>query len=129
ATRAQDWHEALEHLLVRMAGRPEDLFRRMSKAKLSFGNRVHCPFLRPLFLSPEDEQRVRGVADTVAELGERVVVAALADKHVFDQLHLREEEERLARIHVDFGPASTASRLDALLLPGSVKFAGFNGEW
>ena len=127
-TLAEDWHEILEPLLLRMPGLPEDLFRRMRKAKLTFGNRVHCPFLRPFFLSPEDEQRVRGVAETVAELGERVVVAALADKHVFDQLHLREEEERLARIHVDFGPASTASRLDAFLLPDSLKFAEYNGE-
>lgn len=111
-----------------MPGLPQDLFRRMRKAKLTFGDRVHCPFLRPFFLSPEDEERVRKVAETIAELGERVVVAALSDKHIFAQLHLREEEERLARIPVGFGPASTASRLDAFLLPDSLKFAEYNGE-
>ena len=111
-----------------MPGLPEDLFRRMRRANLTFGDRVHCPFLRPFFLSPEDEERVRTVAETIAELGERVVVAALDDKHLFAQLHLREEEERLARIPVRFGPASTASRLDAFLLPDSLKFAEYNGE-
>ena len=111
-----------------MPGLPEDLFRRMRKAKLTFGDRVHCPFLRPFFLSPQDEQRVRTVAETVAELGERVVIAALDDRHIFGQLHLKDEEERLARIHVGYGPASTASRLDAFLLPDSLKFAEYNGE-
>ena len=100
----------------------------MRKAKLTFGDRVHCPFLRPFFLSPEDEARVRTVAETIAELGERVISAALNDKHLFAQLHLREEEERLARIPTGYGPASTASRLDAFLLPDSLKFAEYNGE-
>ena len=125
---AEEWHEILKPMLLRMPGLPEDLFRRMRRANLTFGDRVHCPFLRPFFLSPEDEERVRTVAETIAELGERVVVAALDDKHLFAQLHLREEEERLARIHVGFGPASTASRLDAFLLPDSLKFAEYNGE-
>ena len=111
-----------------MPGLPENLFRRMRMAKLTFGDRVHCPFLRPFFLSPEDEERVRTVAETIAELGERVVIAALDDQHIFAQLHLREEEERLARIQVGYGPASTASRLDAFLLPDSLKFAEYNGE-
>jgi len=111
-----------------MPGLPEDLFRRMRRANLTFGDRVHCPFLRPFFLSPEDEARVCSVAETIAELGERVVVAAMENRHIFDQLHLREEEERLARIPVGFGPASTASRLDAFLLPDSLKFAEYNGE-
>ena len=41
-------------------------------AKLTFGRRVHCPFLRPYFLSPADEQRVRHVAETMAAVAERV---------------------------------------------------------
>jgi hypothetical protein len=125
---AEDWHEILKAILLRVPALPEELFKRMRKAKLTFGDRVHCPFLRPFFLSPEDEARVRTVAETIAELGERVVLAALSDKQLFVQLHLREEEERLARIPVGYGPASTASRLDAFLLPDSLKFAEYNGE-
>ena len=125
---AEEWHEILKPMLLRMPGLPEDLFRRLRRSNLTFGDRVHCPFLRPFFLTPEDEARVRTVAETIAELGERVVVAALDDKHLFAQFHLREEEERLARIPAGFGPASTASRLDAFLLPDSLKFAEYNGE-
>jgi hypothetical protein len=125
---ADEWHEILKAILLRVPALPEELFKRMRKAKLTFGDRLNCPFLRPFFLSPEDEARVRTVAETIAELGERVVLAALSDKPLFAQLHLREEEERLARIPVGYGPASTASRLDAFLLPDSLKFAEYNGE-
>ncbi len=125
---AEDWHSLLKTTLLRVPALPEDLFKRMRKAKLTFGDRVHCPFLRPFFLSPGDEERVRIVAETIADLGERVATTALDHKDLFAQLHLREEEERLARIPTGYGRASTASRLDAFLLPDSLKFAEYNGE-
>jgi len=125
---ADHWHEILKATLLRVPTLPDDLSKRMRKANLTFGDRVHCPFLRPFFLSPDDEQRVRHVAETIAELGERVAAAALADKHLLAQLNLRPEEERLARLHAVYGRASTASRLDAFLLPDSLKFAEYNAE-
>ena len=125
---AEQWHEMLRATLLRLPALPQNLFERMRKARLTFGDRVHCPFLRPFFLSPEDEQRVRIIAETVAELGERVASAALTDKQLLEQLHLRPEEERLARLHPEYGRACTASRLDAFLLPDSLKFAEYNGE-
>ena len=125
---AEEWNELLKAYLVRVPGLAQDLFKKMRKAKLTFGDRVHCPFLRPFFLSPEDDARVRTVAETIADLGERVAMAALDDKHLFAQLHLREEEERLARLPTGYGRVSTASRLDAFLLPESLKFAEYNGE-
>src|SRR5258708_17307701 len=82
----------------------------------------------PVFSFSEDEERVRTVAETIADLGERITSAALDDKHLFAQFHLREEEERLARIRTGYGRASTAARLDTFLLPDSLKFAEYNGE-
>ena len=46
--------------------------RRMRERKLTFGDRVHCPFLRPFFLTGSDEARIRAAAETIAALGERV---------------------------------------------------------
>src|ERR1700719_5070131 len=125
---ADEWTDILKATLLRVPALPEHLFKRLRRAKLTFGDRVHCPFLRPFFLSPEDEERVRAVAETIADLGERVVAAALEDSNLFAQLHLRPEEERLVRLPAGYGPASTASRLDAFLLPDSLKFAEYNGE-
>ena len=125
---AEHWHALLRPQLSKSREFTERFYARLRAEKLTFGNRVHCPFLRPFFLSPEDEARVRAVAEKMAELGERVAAAALDDQALFNQFHLRESEERLARMHTGYGPASTASRLDAFLLPDSLKFAEYNGE-
>src|SRR5258708_1791386 len=124
----EEWQGILKATLLRVPAPPEELVKRMRKARLTFGDRVHCPFLRPFFLSPEDEERVRTIAETIADLGERITSTALDDKHLFAQLHLREEEERLTRIPTGYGRASTASRLDAFFLPDSPQFAEYNGE-
>ncbi len=77
---AEHWREALLPALGNSPHFAEQFFDRLRAAKLTFGDRVHCPFLRPFFLSPEDEQRVRIVAEAIAALGERVVAAALEDR-------------------------------------------------
>jgi hypothetical protein len=100
----------------------------MRARKLTFGTRVHCPFLRPFFLSSSDEARMRLAAETIASLGERVVNAALSSPSVFDQLGMNEAETRLARIEPGYATSSTASRLDAFLLPDSLHFAEYNAE-
>jgi hypothetical protein len=122
------WDSILKPALEKSPAFVEEFASRLRASKLVFGDRVHCPFLRPFFLSPEDEKRVRVVAETIAKLGERVAAAALEDKNLFAQFHLRPEEERLVRLPVSYGLASTASRLDAFLLPDSLKFAEYNGE-
>jgi hypothetical protein len=125
---ANDWDAQLRAELQRSAKFTENFYERLRNSKLTFGDRVHCPFLRPFFLSPDDETRVRNVAETMAELGERVVGAAMRDHALLDQFHLRNAELRLVQTGSHTGPASTASRLDAFLLPDSLKFAEYNGE-
>jgi len=125
---AEQWHKLLKVKLHSSPKFTEHFYAQLHAAKLTFGNRVHCPFLRPFFLSPEDEHRVRVVAETMAQLAERVADAAMKDAALLAQFHLRDEELRLLRIGKIAGPASTASRLDAFLLPESLKFAEYNGE-
>jgi uncharacterized circularly permuted ATP-grasp superfamily protein len=125
---AAAWNELLEVQLKKSPDFPRKFLDQLRAAKMTFGDRVHCPFLRPFFLSPADELLVREVSETIATLGERVVTAALDDKSLFAQFHLRPEEERLARLSGGYGLASTASRLDAFLLPDSLKFAEYNAE-
>jgi hypothetical protein len=125
---AELWHKLLKQELAQSPRFTEEFYGQLRAAKLTFGNRVHCPFLRPFFLSPEDEQRVRVVAERMAEFGERVANSALADAALLGQLHLREAELRLIRLGKPHGFASTASRLDSFLLPEMLKFAEYNGE-
>jgi uncharacterized circularly permuted ATP-grasp superfamily protein len=122
------WNELLRPLLEESPDFPKKFLKELQDAKLTFGNRVHCPFLRPFFLSPQDEAQVRHATETLARLGERLASSALEDNSLFSQFHLRPEEERLVRLPAGGGPASTASRVDAFLLPESLKFTEYNGE-
>jgi len=106
----------------------EALSATMRAERLTFGDRVHCPFLRPLFLTHEDEARVREFAEALAVMGERVVAAAMAAPTLLDELGLRPEERSLVAIEPGYTRASTSSRLDAFLLPDSLQAAEYNAE-
>lgn len=122
------WHE-----LVRTSGAdsPEacdSLAAAMRARRLTFGDRIHCPFLRPFFLSAADEARIRNASETLAALGERVARLAIDSPRLFHALGVTGAEERLIRIDPGYPTASTASRLDAFLLPDSLRFAEYNAE-
>jgi uncharacterized circularly permuted ATP-grasp superfamily protein len=122
------WHALLGPSVAATPKFCADFAASMRARKLTFGDRVHCPFLRPFFLTSGDEARIRHAAETIAALGERVVAAALESPAVFDQLGMSEAETRLARIEPGYAVASTASRVDAFLLPDSLHFAEYNAE-
>lgn len=122
------WDELLRPLLKKSPDLARNFLEEVRAAKLTFGKRVHCPFMRPVFLSPQDEERVRRVAETIAAIAERITAAALETVSLFEQFHLRPEEERLVRLNGGYAPASAASRLDAFLLPESLQFTEYNGE-
>ena len=104
------------------------LSARMRERRLQFGDRVICPFLRPFFLDAADESRVRGVAEMLWTLGERVASVAAETPAMLADLALSDAEIRLARIDPGYATASTAARADAFILPGSLQFAEYNGE-
>ena len=101
---------------------------RMREQRLTFGGRLLCPFLRPFFLTRDDERRVVAAAETIWTLGERVAAAAMERADLFDELGLSEAEIRLVRIDPGYAMASTAARADAFLLPDSLQFAEYNAE-
>jgi Circularly permuted ATP-grasp type 2 len=125
---ASAWHSLLRPDVELTPAFAAELNSRMRAEKLTFGDRVHCPFLRPFFLTPQDERRVRHVAETIAVLGERVVKQSLLDPALLAQAALSPEEIRLAQIDPRYSTSSTASRLDAFLLPDSLQFAEYNAE-
>ena len=104
------------------------LAERMRERRLTFGGRLLCPFLRPFFLNPGDEARVRHAAETLWQLGERVAKAAAADPRMLEYLGLSEDEIRLTQIDPGYDVASTSARADAFILPDSLRFAEYNAE-
>jgi hypothetical protein len=84
--------------------------------------------LRPFFLSAADEARIREASERIAAIGERMAAAAMTDRTLLTGLGITDAEERLIRIDPGYERASTASRLDAFLLPDSLHFAEYNAE-
>lgn len=101
---------------------------RMRAGRLTFGGRLLCPFLRPFFLDAIDEARVARAAEALWRLGERLAAAAPGDPALMRALGMSDGEIALAAIDPGAGPASTAARADAFLLPESLEFAEYNGE-
>jgi len=75
---AEAWNQLLRHDVELAPAFSNELNARMRAERLTFGDRVHCPFIRPFFLTAADEQRVREIAEAIAGLGERVVKQSLA---------------------------------------------------
>ena len=123
-----DWHGLLRPGEERSPEYSLAFAASMRARKLTFGDRVHCPFLRPFFLSGSDEARIRRASETLAAIGERVAREAVTTRSLFDQLGVTESEERLVRIEPGYDTASTASRVDAFLLPDGLHFAEYNAE-
>src|SRR6185295_4099514 len=122
-TAIDHWHGLLEgEAAGPMCAR---LTARMRERRLRFGDRVICPFLRPFFLDAADETRVRGVAEMLWRLGERVAAEAIGTPQMLADLALSEDEIRLARIEPGYGTTSTAARADAFILPDSLQFAEY----
>jgi uncharacterized circularly permuted ATP-grasp superfamily protein len=102
--------------------------QRMHDARLVFGGRLSCPFLRPLFMDVRDEARQRAACEVIATVGERIIREAMADETLLADFGLSEAERALVRIDPGYEYASTASRLDSFLLPDSLMFAEYNAE-
>lgn len=125
---ASAWHALLRDGDELTPAFTRGLAAEMRARRLTFGDRVHCPFVRPFLLTEADEARMRVAAEVLAAAGERVVRASLESRTLFDELGMREGEARLARMDPGYRTASTASRLDAFLLPDSIHFAEYNAE-
>lgn len=102
--------------------------QRMRDARLVFGGRLSCPFLRPLFMGADDEARQRQACEVIAALGERIIREAMADDSLLAAFGLSDAERALVAIDPGYAYASTASRLDSFLLPDSLMFAEYNAE-
>ena len=122
------WHSLLRPEVELSEPFWAELSARMRGARLTFGERLNCPFLRPFFLTELEAARVTHASETIARVGEKVVAAAVHTPALLDAVGLTEAERTLVSYDPGYGCASTASRLDAFLLPDQLAFAEYNAE-
>lgn len=125
---AEVWSSLLREDVELTEGYWLELSRRMRDAHLIFGDRLSCPFLRPLFMSVADEARQRRACDVLATIGERMAREAPSDATLLEAFGLSDAERRLVAIEPGYAFASTASRVDTFLLSDSLMFAEYNAE-
>jgi len=122
------WHSLLRPAVELTPAYAETFTSELRARHLHFGDRIHCPFLRPFFLDEEQLALVTRVSETIARMGETLVAASTERPDLFDALALTDAERSLVAIEPGYQRASTASRLDSFILPGSLQFAEYNAE-
>ncbi len=99
---------------------------RLRAAKLTFGGRPLCPFLRPNFVSPAAYEQIRGVCRHIFQAVERVEKEL--GEALWDRVDLTPEERELVAVHPGYARSSPSARLDSFLTPSAYQFVELNAE-
>jgi len=128
ATRraADDYHALLRDDRALVEELEQRFFDRMRQAKLTFGGRVLCPFLRPNFVSPAVYEEIRGVCRGIFRAIEKV--EERLGPELWDRVDLTAEERELAAIDPGYRRSSPTSRLDSFITTSAYQFVELNAE-
>jgi hypothetical protein len=126
ARAAEDYDRLLRdekgHLQELQAG----LADRLRAARLTFGGRLLCPFLRPNFVSPAAYEQIRTVCRNIFQAVESV--EALLGPALWDRVDLTPAERELVAVHPGYARSSPTARLDSFLTPAAYQFVELNAE-
>lgn len=126
-SRAVDYYHKLLRDEKELRQELEELFfERMRHARLTFGGRVLCPFLRPNFVSPALYEQVRSVCRLIFGAVEKV------ERHLGEELWSRvdvtPEERELVALDPGYRRSSPTARLDSFVTPRSYQYVELNAE-
>jgi hypothetical protein len=123
---ADDYHRLLRDDRGLVQELEQRFFDRMREAKLTFGGRVLCPFLRPNFVSPAVYEEIRGVCRGIFRAIEKV--EARLGQELWDRVGLLPEERELAAVDPGYRRSSPTSRLDSFITTSAYQFVELNAE-
>jgi hypothetical protein len=103
-----------------------NLADRLRAAKLTFGGRLLCPFLRPNFVSPVAYEQIRTVCRHIFQAVEKV--QADLGEALWDRVDLTPAERELVAIDPGYARSSPSARLDSFLTPSAYQFVELNAE-
>jgi uncharacterized circularly permuted ATP-grasp superfamily protein len=126
ARATDDYHALLRDDEALVQELEEHFFERMRAAKLTFGGRVLCPFLRPNFVSPADYDEIRGVCRAIFAAVEKA--SRSLGRELWDRVDLTPEERELVAIEPGYARASPTARLDSFLTTDAYRFVELNAE-
>ncbi len=100
----------------------------LEEAKLIFGGRKLCPYLRPDFVLESDWKRVSAIGETIWGALQKVKDAAVEDENLLDELGVTEIEKDLISIDPKYKQVSPSARLDSFLVGDTYSYVELNGE-
>jgi hypothetical protein len=123
---ADDYHRLLRDETAFVEEMEARLFDRMRAAKLTFGDRVLCPFVRPAFITPADYADVKDVCRGILTAISKV--EATLGAGLWDRVDLTPDERELVAIDPGYRASSPSCRLDSFLTPSAYQFVELNAE-
>jgi uncharacterized circularly permuted ATP-grasp superfamily protein len=126
ARAADEYHALLRDDRALAQELEERFFERMRAARLTFGGRVLCPFVRPNFVSPAAYEEVRAACRGIFGAVEKV--EAELGRGLWDRVDLTPEERELVAIDPGYRRSSPTSRLDSFVTTSGYQFVELNAE-
>lgn len=123
---ADAYHQLLRDEKALVEEMEARFFEKMRGAKLTFGGRVLCPFLRPSFIAPADYEQIRSVCRGIVRAIEKV--EARLGSELWDRVDLLPEERELVAIDPGYRRSSPTCRLDSFLTTSAYQFVELNAE-
>jgi len=123
---ADAYHQLLRDEKALVQEMEARFFDKMRGAKLTFGGRVLCPFLRPSFIAPADYEQIRSVCRGIVRAIEKV--EARLGSELWDLVDLLPEERELVAIDPGYRRSSPTCRLDSFLTKSAYQFVELNAE-
>lgn len=106
----------------------QDISERFRQAKVVFGDRVSVEYLRPQFLTPEQEALVRYACKTIWGALDKLSLVIPERPDLVDLLGLTERERELVAVDPGYPGFSTMARFDSFLIGDHLQFVELNGE-
>ena len=125
-TITTDYHHALSGPQALAEGK--SFLSHLVDAKISYGGRQLCPFLRPKFISYEQRQLITNVCHVLRGAIVKAKHALLANEELFNMMALTEGEKQLASIEPGYRSIGVSTRLDSFLYKDELKFVELNAE-
>ena len=123
---ADDYHRLLRDERGLVEELEAHFFDKMRAAKLTFGGRVLCPYLRPNFVSPADYEEIRGACRAIFAAIEKA--EARLGEDLWRRVDLTDDERELVAIDPGYRRLSPSARLDSFLTTTAYQYVELNAE-
>lgn len=105
-----------------------EFVKQMRDAKITFGDRVSCHYLRPQLLTVAQYDKIKQVVRTLWNTLEKLVPEIQVRQDLQDRLGLTPRERELAAIDPGYHRASPMARFDCFLTENALSFVELNAE-